>query len=183
MTMTTADAPLLLAVGGLPGTGKTTVARRLALACGGELIRTDVVRKLLYPQPTYTPAEVEQVYAEVMRRAVGTLRRGQYVVIDATFQRQSQRDAVEEIARQHGFPWRFVLVTAAEEVIATRLSQRRGDASDADLAVYLHMRAHFEPVNQPHSLLENSGPLEALESQLAPLFHLLGLPRSQSVPM
>lgn len=157
---------ILFAVGGLPGTGKTTVSRHLAAACGGDLLRTDVVRKELHPYPSYHPDETQQVYAEVMQRTRDRLSAGQSVVVDASFQRQRDRNAVAEVARQLNVPFHFVLVTAPEAVVAARLSQRHGDASDADFAVYQEMRDRFDPLEQPYTLIDNNGTLQAIDVQI-----------------
>ena len=50
--------PALVIMVGAPGTGKSYLARTLSGALGAEIIQTDAVRKELYPEPAYTPADV-----------------------------------------------------------------------------------------------------------------------------
>jgi Cdc6-like AAA superfamily ATPase len=101
---------ILVAVSGLPGVGKTTVSGMVAERLGADRLRSDVVRKELYPEPTYDPAETEAVYAELLSRAGDRLGRGDPAVLDATFRRCARRDRVAALADDHGVDARFVRV-------------------------------------------------------------------------
>ena len=67
---------MLVVVCGLPGVGKTTVAEHASERLDGTLLRTDVVRKELFPDPEYTDAEAAAVYDELFARASEELARG-----------------------------------------------------------------------------------------------------------
>ncbi len=143
---------LVVAVGGLPGTGKTTVARSVAPALGGVVgalhWRSDVVRKQLaevdeltrLSPDTYTKAASDRVYGEMLRRARDTLVAGHPVVLDATFMTADERDAVEALAREAGAAFAGFWLEAPEEELRRRLAARTGDASDATPAVLDKMR-------------------------------------------
>src|SRR5699024_2792240 len=100
----------LVLVGGLPGTGKSTLAAGLADALGAVLIRSDVVRKELaglssddsapapYGAGIYAPTWTDATYHEVLRRAREALERGQTVVLDASWSDQSHRAEARRIA-------------------------------------------------------------------------------------
>jgi len=152
--------PFAVLVCGLPGTGKTTFARRAARAFDAEHLRSDVIRKeLLGIPPTehwaggflegpYAPDITERTYAEMTARAVKLLRAGRRVVADATFARQAWRDAFVAKVREAGAPCAVVHVTCPEEVVRARLAARAGDkteVSDADFAVYRKAKETFEP--------------------------------------
>lgn len=156
----------LIAVGGLPGTGKSVVSARIATHLDALLLRTDVVRKELFPHPQYTDAENNQVYTEVYRQAAEALDGGQVVILDATFRQQADRSRAAELAAAHGVPFALILVTAPEEQVRQRLAQRHSDASDADWSIYVQMKAQFEPVHQQHSQIDNRGTLTDLDRQI-----------------
>lgn len=153
------EEPRLVLMGGLPATGKSTVARAFAEARGFEVIRSDVVRKELFlpdEDPTanhsapagegiYTPEHTEKTYAECARRAQETLAEGGRVIIDATFHSAASRAPFLELGRTHCVPVDFVVCTAPEPVILERLRSRTGDASDADESVYRALAAKWEP--------------------------------------
>jgi uncharacterized protein len=148
--------PCLVLVGGLPGTGKSTVSRGLAVRGGFTVIRTDVVRKELapaseevaataeYKSKIYSPEWTDQTYAECLRRAEKELFEGNRVVVDATFVEESRRREFLDAAVRWGVPALFVVCETAAESVRQRLANRRNDASDADWSVYEAMTARWE---------------------------------------
>jgi aminoglycoside phosphotransferase family enzyme/predicted kinase len=150
--------PCLLLIGGLPGTGKSTLARGLAERAQCDLLRSDVLRKELVgisagtPAPApfeegiYTAAWTERTYAECLRRAEALLLEGKRVIVDASFGAEAWRRAFLEAATRLGVPALLLLCQASPEVVRQRLERRRGDASDADVAVYDKAAARWEEV-------------------------------------
>lgn len=136
-------APRLVAVGGLQGTGKSWLARRIApllgAAPGAVVLRSDETRKRLagvppetrLPEDAYTPEANAAVFAELEARAREALAAGHSVILDAMFQRQAEREAVA--ALHPGFTGLWL--TAPMEVLRARVAGRRGDASDATPAI------------------------------------------------
>jgi len=141
--------PGLLLIGGLPGTGKSTLARSLAEIAGFEVIRSDVVRKELAAQTPgidlYTSEFTQKTFAECERRARILLEQGKRVIVDATFPSEARRERFFQLARDCGVPGLMLLCEADPEVIQTRLAQRVNDASDADWAIYLKIRDAWQP--------------------------------------
>jgi uncharacterized protein len=139
--------PRLVAVGGLSGTGKTTLARALAPALGaapGAIhLRSDVLRKQQagvgeldrLPARAYSAEASAAVYAALGDRAVAALAAGQAAIVDAVFARQQERAAIEEVARRAGVPFTGLWLEADADTMAARVERRRGDASDATAAV------------------------------------------------
>jgi predicted kinase len=156
----------LIGVGGLPGAGKSVAARKIASRLQALLLRTDVVRKDLFPLPAYSEAENFAVYEEVRRRAEAALAGGTSVVLDATFRLQSERESARQMAEGQGAGWIFVLVTAPEPLIRERLAKRQGDASDADFAIYEQFREEYEPLVEPYLYIDNSADLTHLDRQI-----------------
>lgn len=160
----------LIAVGGLPGAGKSVAAKEIAAHVGAALLRTDVVRKELYPSPSYSREEGARVYDHVLAQAADLLKEGHSVVLDATFRQESQRQRAEQIAVAYHAHWRLIIVHAPESRVRSHLVGRTGDASDADFRVYLQLRDEFESVRQAHTILENQGTLDELYQQIHALF-------------
>ncbi|QIB34237.1 AAA family ATPase [Ancylobacter pratisalsi] len=133
----------LIAVGGLSGTGKSTLAANLAPhigpAPGAVHLRSDVERKRLagvdeleaLPATAYSQAAADAVYAELRARAGAVLAAGHAVVVDGMHQRVDERAAIEEVARGHGAAFIGLWLDAPVEARAARVEARRGDASDA----------------------------------------------------
>ncbi len=139
--------PLLIAVGGLSGTGKSTLAARLApligAAPGALNLRSDVERKRLFGVPEtqrlerqhYRIGTAQRVYSILEDRAQRTLAAGQAVIVDAVFAQSDERAAIEAIAREAGCAFVGLWLTAPAELLIERVERRRGDASDADRRV------------------------------------------------
>jgi uncharacterized protein len=106
-------------------------------------LRSDVIRKRLagiapetsLPRESYTLAASERVYAALGEEAERTLAAGYSVLVDATFLRAEERRAVATLAAKARVPFTGLWLDAPHEVLARRIAARRGDASDADLAV------------------------------------------------
>jgi aminoglycoside phosphotransferase family enzyme/predicted kinase len=164
--------PCLLLVGGLPGTGKSTLARGLAGRTGFQVIRSDVVRKELATgvgrqedvyTDIYTPAWDDRTYAECVRRAERLLFEGRRVLIDATFRQERMRRLVLDAAHRWAVPALFFLCEADPGAVRARLERRRGDASDADWTVHGQAAARWEMPGQ--STREAVRPLPASEDR------------------
>jgi uncharacterized protein len=139
--------PVLVAIGGWSGTGKSSLAARLApslgVAPGALVLRSDVLRKVLHgvsPETrlggdAYDASASARVYAMLGERAAAALRHGSAVITDAVWPRRSDRDAIGEVARRAGVPFVGLWLEAPLEARADRVSARRDDASDATRAV------------------------------------------------
>jgi aminoglycoside phosphotransferase family enzyme/predicted kinase len=146
--------PALALVGGLPGSGKSTLTINLAQAAGFDVIRSDVVRKELAgispnerPPATldlYTPAWNQRVYEECLRRAKQLLFEGKRVVVDATFREERFRRIFLDESTLHGVPAAFIICQVQPALARGRLSNRSNDASDADGRVYQRLTAQWE---------------------------------------
>jgi aminoglycoside phosphotransferase family enzyme/predicted kinase len=143
----TPGEPVLVAVGGLSGTGKTTQARRVAPglgpAPGAVHLRSDAIRKELagvpedrrLPESAYSPEKSAEVYAAIYDRAERALRAGHAVVADAVFGRPEERSAIADVARSARVEFRGLWLDASREAMERRVSGRSGDASDATVEV------------------------------------------------
>jgi aminoglycoside phosphotransferase family enzyme/predicted kinase len=139
--------PKLVAIGGLSGTGKTTIGMGLAPAIlpspGAVHVRSDIERKRLasvdelerLPPEVYTPDSAAQVYARVNALARRVLAAGHSVLVDAVHARPEERDAVERVARDAGAAFEGVWLDLPLDERLRRVGARRGDASDADAEV------------------------------------------------
>ncbi len=148
--------PLVVAVGGLPGTGKSTLARALApeigMAPGALVVRSDEIRKRLsgvapeerLPQSAYTPDVSRTVFEALTETVRVAAKGGQAVIADATFMDPDHRSMVKNAARQAGVPFHGFWLQASLPDLEQRVAARTGDASDATVAV-LHAAAPNDP--------------------------------------
>jgi len=139
--------PRLIAIAGLSGTGKTTLARGLApclgAAPGAVHLRSDVIRKELcgvgeldrLPETAYEADMSAKVYATIERRAAQILAGGQAVLADAVFATLGERESLENLARKLAIPLQGLWLAAKTDTLLTRVESRTEDASDATAAV------------------------------------------------
>jgi len=164
--------PMLVAVGGRSGTGKTTLSRRIApelgRSPGGLHLRSDVLRKALLDCPELEPLPpsayhgqvTRQVYRELERRAGIALTAGQAVVVDAAYLREEERDAVEALATGMGIPFHGIWLEAPKEALIERVGQRQNDASDATADI-VELQDKLEVGAITWSKVDVSGPAAA----------------------
>jgi aminoglycoside phosphotransferase family enzyme/predicted kinase len=148
--------PGLVLVAGLPGAGKSTLAGDLAERGRFTLIRSDKVRKELVGQTSegnspaafveglYTTERNQRTYAECLRRAEELLFEGKRVLIDATFREESHRRLFLDAARRWAIAGCLINCQADPDVVRNRLASRRGDASDADVAIHAEIARRWE---------------------------------------
>ncbi len=136
---------MLVLIAGLPGTGKTTVARAFAESSGATHLNSDALRRQLGLMGHYTPEDKQKVYKALLENARDALLKGQTVVVDSTFYNETVRSAFRHLAQDCQVPLHWVEVRADEAVLLQRLQQTRPD-SEADYKVYLDIRRQFEPL-------------------------------------
>jgi uncharacterized protein len=135
--------PRLVVIGGLSGTGKSTVARllgvRLGRGAGARVLRSDVFRKRLaglapetrLPPAHYTRRSDEETYEALFESAYDHLACGSAVILDGVFLSRSERDVAEALAYRLDVPFTGIWLEAPERDRIARVAARSGDASDA----------------------------------------------------
>jgi len=138
------EPPRLVAMGGLSGSGKSRLARKLAplifRAPGALVLRTDAIRKRLVgklplerlDKEAYTPSMSDKTYDTLYENALAALKAGHTVIADAVFARSGERQAIEAVAHEAGVPFQGLWVDAPFEVRFERVSKRKKNVSDAN---------------------------------------------------
>lgn len=148
---------MLILITGLPATGKSTVARRLARELGAEILRTDIVRKDLLKTATYSEDEKELVYRAVFMLADYLIKNDVNVIIDGTFYKYNLRKNAKKIAKKRGKRFFLIETRCPEDIVLKRLDERKKNLrspSDADEAVYYKVKKAFEPIKEDHLLID-----------------------------
>jgi aminoglycoside phosphotransferase family enzyme/predicted kinase len=147
-------APVAIAMTGLSGTGKSTVAGQLARVLGADWHRSDVVRKELagvegaaadaWGAGIYAQDVTGTTYERLIALGRASIDAGKPAILDGTFLDEGWRDAVAAMAREVGVPFLLVETVTDEAVLERRLedrSRRGADPSDADVGVMRKQRA------------------------------------------
>ena len=164
----------LVALCGLPGTGKSHFAAGLARRLPCLVLGSDRLRKILEPRPTYDREEHARVFRAAHALLELLLAQGYRVIFDATNLTERSREPLYDIAARVGVPLVMVQVDAPPRLVRSRLARRsRGEAddtySDADWRIYCRLYPGQEPVLGPHFDLDSSGNIEAVVEEVAKL--------------
>ena len=160
--------PFLFIVTGLTGTGKSTVALKIAVDYHAHQINTDVVRKELagmdqferhhdqFNTGLYDPKNIDGTYEKVMEKASGLLNKGENVVVDATFQKKKYRDMAHKVAKENKAIYIMIRCVCPDIVVKKRLDERvkQKSISDGRWEIYQHQKETFEPFTSTESFLE-----------------------------
>ena len=154
----TRDSTRLVAVGGIIGSGKTTVAEQVSAFLHAPAISADATRKHLAGiEPTargssslYTPEFTAAVQGEVLRRAESVLRTRRHAVLDTTCASRAFRRRILDLANRHDARFTMLECTAPEEEIRRRLRSRNrsGSLSDAREDLLPQFTATYEPMDE-----------------------------------
>jgi aminoglycoside phosphotransferase family enzyme/predicted kinase len=125
--------PLLLIVGGLMGTGKSTLAAKLADIFDIDVLSTDYLRHQLlgasatpaaYGDGNYQPDLRERVYDELLRQAAELLETGRSVVLDGAFLTDCLRTRAYDVAHRRGAAFLHVSCSCPRQLSYARIQQR-----------------------------------------------------------
>ena len=153
--------PLLVAMCGLPGTGKSYFAAKLTEQVPFLILESDRLRKVLVEHPKYTTGEHRRVFRSCYQLIQYYLINGYSVLFDATNLNEEFRTYLYDIAEATHAPLALVHATAPENTVRRRLKQRKANRhadtySDAGWLIYTRLAPVEEPVRREHYALDTS---------------------------
>ena len=178
----------LVVVGGLPGTGKSTLATEVGSALGARVLRSDEVRKRLagvaptqglpapFGQGIYAPSMTAATYRAMLDEARSVLPMGESVVLDATFVDPAWRTAACAVASETVADLIELHCVAPQGLARSRVARRRrrgGDASDATYSVMREL-ARREAAWPTAADVDTGAPSDALRLEVRELLGVAG---------
>ncbi len=170
---------MIVLMAGLPGTGKSRLARELALRTAGRVISKDEVRHALFlPEEIEYSSRQDDFCQRVMLEIAGELLhadRNRVILLDGrTFSRGNQIDNVVNAAAALQQCWRIIECVCSEEIAKLRLERQSAlgshPAGNRDFQLYLDVRSRFEAIALPKVVIDTEKPLgECVEMGLAAL--------------
>jgi predicted kinase len=161
---------MLIALAGLPGAGKSTLARGLQAALHAEVVSRDAVRMSEFP--TWDDRAAKRAAFEVVRLEVSVLlKAGATVIVDgATLSTHAERRVLRELAESLGHRFVLLWLDLPVEVAAARIATDRHDAPrDRRPALVSEVAQRFEaplPADGAVRLDAGAGPAEVLSKAL-----------------
>jgi predicted kinase len=158
---------MIVIICGLPGVGKTTLAKDLAPLINALVLSTDKIRKELVPHPTYSKRERRLIYDVMLLLAKYLHDAGMNCILDATFNRERSRREVKNKLALDSLQLHIVECICPEDVVFARLQSRKGGYSDADISVYRKMKKIYEPVRERHITADTTKPSKNNAKEIA----------------
>jgi predicted kinase len=146
---------MVIIVFGLPGSGKSYFASRLAAKLDALYLSTDELRLTMFSNRTYSDTEKLAVYKAMLNKMMDGISGKKTIVLDGTFYKTSIRLPFEQAAQQSGEKLLYIEVTAPEEKIEERLEKPRVN-SEANYDVYKKLKAVAEPLGLGHLVLDSA---------------------------
>ena len=176
--------PMVLAVTGRVGTGKSSLAQMLGRALGAEVFSSDRIRKELgnvdphtrgnaaARAQLYSSTMTDRTYDALVNSAMARSRSDRIAILDATFGKSAQRQMLRERLAPAGIRYRMIELRAADELIKTRLRQRDAsttEISDARLEDFAMLNTAYtseDPVESvTHAVVESVVTVEATATE------------------
>ncbi|MEA4907379.1 MAG: ATP-binding protein [Chloroflexi bacterium] len=161
---------MIIAMTGLPGTGKSTLAKALSQALPALILDKDVVRAALFPagEIEYSTHQDDFVIQVMLQVADFYVRKDatRHILLDGRpFSKQSQVDTLVAYGRQHGWDLRFIHCVCSDDVARARIERDAAAgqhlAANRDFNLYLRLKAQADPLQVPHLGLDTGRPLPA----------------------
>jgi predicted kinase len=169
---------MIVLMAGLPGTGKTALARELAHRTQGALLSKDEIRAALFSSSDieYSVMQDDFVMETMLEAARFLLQKAstRKVFLDGrTFSRSYQIDRVLSLANELNQPWKIIECSCSDESARRRLDlepDATHPARNRSFALYLAVKARFEPITYAKTVVDTDQPLEhCVEQALAAL--------------
>ncbi len=153
--------PAVIIISGLPGTGKSYFCRRLAEHLPHVILESDVLRKKLFPDPTYSAKESAYLFRAIHCLMENFLQKGIPIILDATNLTRKHRERLYSIAERCRARVIIVQMKAPPEVVQKRLSRRANGThniynSSADWSVYKKMKPTVDIIDRRHFVVDTS---------------------------
>jgi predicted kinase len=157
---------MLILMAGLPGSGKSTLSRALAKEIGGAVLDKDEIRAALFTASDIEHStEQDDFCMGIMLKVGGYLFRkdpSRCILLDGrTFSRTYQLERATGFAEALSQPWRILECVCREETARKRLAEDSAHvAADRDFDLYLRVKARFEEISLPKTVIDTDQPLE-----------------------
>jgi len=161
---------MIVIMAGLPGTGKSTLARVLAQRLPGAVLDKDLIRAALFSPAhvEYSPAQDDFCQEIMLQTAAYLLAKDDslHVLLDGrTFSRRYQRERAIDFCSQVGAAWAMLECVCEEQTALERLAKAAAEgthpAANRTPELYPEIRKTWEPIDCPKLVIDTDASLES----------------------
>jgi predicted kinase len=165
---------MIVLMAGLPGTGKSTLARVLANQLDAAILDKDQIRHAIFaPRDVeYSPGQDNFVMHIMLEAAARLLQKNsqRIILLDGrTFSRRYQIDQVIAATRKLNQSWSILECVCSDDTARSRIETQsvsgEHPARNRTYDLYLEVKAHFEPITLPKTVIDTGLPLDECVSQ------------------
>ena len=168
--MTDTISAMVAIMAGLPGTGKSTLARALAARLAGVVLDKDIIRAALFPPShvEYSPVQDDFCQEVMLQTTAYLLARDAslHVFLDGrTFSRRYQRERAIEFCSQIETRWAVLECVCEEQTALARLTQAVAEQShparNRTPELYREIRDAWESIDGPKIVIDTDASLDS----------------------
>ena len=151
--------PFAIWITGLPGSGKSTIAKELVKNIDADILRLDEFRKELIPDPKFTDKEREFVYTKLTEKG-SKLSKRKNIIFDAT----DNLNIGRKIAKQTIKKFFVIQIECSIEICKEREQKRKDNAGVQNI----YDRARKKEIKLPgfnDTYIKEEGPLITINSE------------------
>jgi adenylylsulfate kinase len=165
---------MIVILAGLPGTGKSTLARAVAKRVGGAVLDKDVIRAALFEpgRVEYSQRQDDFVQEIMLQTAAWLLAKDPKLVVlldGRTFSRRYQRERAIGYSTEIGTEWRMIECVCTEETAVRRLAEDVAraihPAANRTPELYYEVRKAWETIEEPRLVIDTDAELESCMGQ------------------
>jgi predicted kinase len=145
---------MVIIVFGLPGSGKSFFATKLAKLLQAEYVNSDRIRKGMFTVQTYSDAEKMAVYENMRQKMNEAIATNKNIVLDATFHKTAVRQKFLDDVKEKN-QLKFIEVKAKKKLVRERMAKPRA-FSEADFKIHKKLKAEWEPMKETHLTIEST---------------------------
>lgn len=154
---------MLIMITGLPGSGKTTLAKVLVKDLNASHLNIEIIRTRMGERRQKDENLFSKSYAKMLKQTESHLHRGQTIIVEASFYKAALRKPYITLAKKYKKQLFWIWIVADDAIIKERM-QEVASYKEEDFEKYLKMKDLYEPLEDRHlKLLSNSSSIKDME--------------------